>query len=141
LKKLVLLTFLLFGLAKVSAVFSQHVDSIYFHLYTDSLKKNIHNYISVDGKLSNGSYLPLDNKSLVFESTGGKWDGNSIYFDSSFAQPYVVITAYLKDKPEIKKSVKLYFKTYIPVENLKSEQELLDEWRNKAKKKKGTNES
>ena len=41
---------------------AQKVDSIYFNLYTDSLKKQVHNYINVDGKFSNGSWLPLTEK-------------------------------------------------------------------------------
>lgn len=134
-KKLVFFLILSIALSKSSAVYSQQIDSIYFHLYTDSLKRNIHNYISVDGKQSDGRYIPLDNKTLVFESNAGKWEGNSIFFDSSFKEPSVTISVYLKNKPEVKKTVTLYFKTYIPVEALKSEQELLDEWRRKAKKK------
>ena len=43
-----------------SAAGAQKVDSIYFHLYTDSLKKGQHNYINVDGKLSNGSWMPVN---------------------------------------------------------------------------------
>ena len=33
---------------------AQKVDSIYFHLYTDSLKKGVYNYINVDARLQNG---------------------------------------------------------------------------------------
>jgi hypothetical protein len=133
--------FMLVGLSKSSTLFSQQIDSIYFNLYTDSLKRNIHNYINVDGKRADGRVIPLDVRSVVFESNAGKWEGNSIYFDSSYKEPSVTITAYLKNKPEVKKTVTIFFRTYIPVEHLKSEQELLDEWRNKPKKKKGTNES
>ena len=52
-----------------SPVFSQKIDSISFHLYTDSLKKGQHNYINVDGKLSNGQWQPLTvqrNTILIF---------------------------------------------------------------------------
>jgi len=47
-----------------SSVFAQKVDSIYFNLYTDSLKKGQHNYINMDGKLSNGRWMPLTAKKL-----------------------------------------------------------------------------
>ena len=46
---LLLLFFLIFKLAN-----AQKVDSIYFHLYTDSLKKGFFNYINVDDKTSDG---------------------------------------------------------------------------------------
>jgi hypothetical protein len=60
------------------AAHAQQVDSIYFHLYTDSLKKGVHNYINVDGKLSNGHWLPLTNKEIEFSSSTGKFEGNSL---------------------------------------------------------------
>jgi hypothetical protein len=137
-KKLAICAVIFLMAFKFQAAFGQQVDSIYFHLYTDSLKRNIYNYISVDGKLKDGRYIPLDTKQLVFESNAGKWSGNSIYFDSGFTAPSVNITVYMKDKPQVKKTLTLFFRTYIPVEVLKSEKELLDEWKNKPKKKKGT---
>jgi len=52
---------------------AQKIDSIYVHLYTDSLKKGTYNYINIDGKLSNGRYLPLDTTDLVFSASDGKF--------------------------------------------------------------------
>ncbi len=54
---------------------AQNIDSIYFHLYTDSLKKEVHNYINVDGLLQNGRYLPLDTSLSAFFFIGWKMDG------------------------------------------------------------------
>ena len=52
-----------------TTIFSQKIDSISFHLYTDSLKKGQHNYINVDGKLSNGHWQPLTSKEIQFSSS------------------------------------------------------------------------
>lgn len=49
-----------------TAVSAQKIDSIYFHLYTDSLKKGFYNYINVDGKMSDGSWTPLDSTQILF---------------------------------------------------------------------------
>ena len=57
-KILVVLSFILVANAAFSQ--KQKVDSIYFHLYTDSLKKGFFNYINVDGKMSDGNWQPLD---------------------------------------------------------------------------------
>ena len=54
-----------------NAASAQKVDSIYFHLYTDSLKKGFYNYINVDGKLSDGSWTPLDSTEILFTSDAG----------------------------------------------------------------------
>ena len=56
---------------------AQKVDSIFFHLYTDSLKKGTYNYINVDGKLDNGRWLPLTAKEIDFTATAGNFEGNS----------------------------------------------------------------
>ena len=64
---------LLILLAVISTTSSQaqSVDSIYFNLYTDSLKKGVYNYINVDGLLSTGSYIPLmANEKKLFAISG-----------------------------------------------------------------------
>src|SRR3954447_8504080 len=90
--------------------YSQKVDSIYFNLYTDSLKKGVYNYINVDGKLSNGTYLPLMSDEVVFSSSFGRWDGNSLIIDRSSIVDSILITAALKGRPEVRKSVVIYVK-------------------------------
>lgn len=130
--KLILLLGCMFTVCTANA---QKVESLSFNLYTDSLKKGVHNYINVDGKLSNGSFFPLMNNEIKLTSTGGKWEGNSLIIDSSFSQDSVVITAALKTTPGVSKSITIYIKKYDPLIRLKTEKELLDEWRNKAGKK------
>ena len=128
---LILHFFICFGAA------AQKVEGIYFNLYTDSLKKGVHNYINVDGKMSNGSYYPLMSDELVFSSSAGKWSGNSIILDSSFSADSVVITAHLKANPSITKTITVYMKRNLFEGVLKTEKELLEEWKEKSKKKPG----
>ena len=104
---------------------AQKVDSIYFNLYTDSLKKHVHNYINVDGKLSNGTWLPLTDKDISFTSTTGKFEGNSLILDSSCTDKKVTIKAVLKNNPAISREVTIYVKTTADNERLKTMEEVL----------------
>src|SRR5690606_16070207 len=70
--------FILFFWVSAFTARAQRVESIHFHLYTDSLKKGTHNYINVDGKLSDGSWKPLTAKELDFKADYGKFEGNNL---------------------------------------------------------------
>ena len=129
-----LLTFLTFLTTLAKA---QKVDSIYFHPYTDSLKKGTYNYINVDGKLSDGRWLPMTTKEIVLTSSAGVFSGNSLFIDTTFKGAKVIIKAVLKDNPAIWRELTLYIKTTISNERLKTTDELLEEWKKKSKKKKG----
>lgn len=89
---------------------AQQVDSIAFHLYTDSLKKGTHNYINVDGLQSNGRWLPLSDKQVDFSSTGGHFSGNDLVLSADFAAEKVTITATLKTNKQIKVSTTVWIK-------------------------------
>ncbi|HEX8460175.1 MAG TPA: hypothetical protein VF623_02045 [Segetibacter sp.] len=117
------------------AVKAQKIDSIYFNLYTDSLKKGVHNYINVDGKMSSGIYQPLMSDEVVFSSTAGKWEGNSLILEKDTKIDSVIVTAYLKQQQNIKRSITIYLKKVEVDPILKTEQELLDEWQKKGKRK------
>lgn len=130
--KKLLITFIVLSAFTARA---QKVDSIYFNLYTDSLKKGVHNYINVDGKLTDGTYQPLMSNEVVFTSSAGRWDGNSLIVDTAFKQDSVVITASLKEHPEIKKNVTIYLKKIVTEPPLKTEKELLEEWKKKGQRK------
>lgn len=112
---------------------AQSVQQLYFNLYTDSLKKGTHNYINVDGKLSNGSFMPLDTKQIKLSSNYGKWDGNSLIIDSTYQKDSVVVTATLIANPSLQKSVTIYMKKITVEPPLKTEQEFLDELKRKKK--------
>jgi hypothetical protein len=129
-KKLLTIFFTLF----VFLVKAQKVESISFNLYTDSLKKGVYNYINVDGKLADGTYQPMMSNEVTFTSSTGRWDGNSLIIDTNSRQDSVVITATLKEHAEIKKKVTVYLKKIVTEPPLKTEKELLEEWKRKGKK-------
>ncbi len=100
-------------------VFSQEIDSISFHLYTDSLKKGQHNYINIDGKLSNGHWLPLTAKEIQFSSSAGKFMGNDLILPLDIEQEKIIVKAILRSNPQIWKEISIWIKklpdpTYLP---------------------------
>lgn len=111
------------------AVFAQKVDSIYFHLYTDSLKKGFYNYINVDGKMSDGTWQPLDSSEILFISDGGFFKGNDLFIDSSYKGETVRVKAILKTNPAIHKETIIYIRKRGFTEPLKTNEEILDEMR------------
>jgi hypothetical protein len=108
---------------------AQRVDSIYFHLYTDSLKKGFYNYINVDGKLSDGSWRPLDSTQVLFTSDAGFFRGNDLFIDSAYKGQTVRIKAVLKTNPAIWKETSIYIRKRGFTEPLKTNEEILDEIR------------
>lgn len=131
-KILFILAILIAGSAK-----AQKVDSIYFHLYTDSLKKGFFNYINIDGKLSDGSWSPLDSTQVLFLSDAGFFRGNDLFIDSSYHGETVRVKAILKSNPHIWKETVIYIRKRGFTEPLKTNQEVLDELRNRSRKGKG----
>ena len=105
-KKYLLILFLF----AFSASKAQKIDSIYVNLYTDSLKKGTYNYINIDGRLSNGKYLPLDSTHLIFTSSYGKFYGNSLLIDKDCKEEKVNISVTLRKDPSLHKEFVLYIK-------------------------------
>lgn len=116
--------------------YGQRIDSIYFHLYTDSLKKGVHNYINVDGKLSNGKWIPLSDKEIKFSSSYGVFVGNSLLIDSAFTGEKVTVRAVLRSDPKIWKEVTIYMKKNTTPEKLKTVEEILNKKPAASKRKK-----
>ena len=104
---------------------AQKIDSIYVDLYTDSLKKGEYNYININGKLSNGSYLPLDTTEIIFSSNYGRFFGNSLYIDPDFSKEKVNIKAVLKSNPGIYKQFEIWIKKIPNPAKLKTLDEIL----------------
>jgi len=130
-KLLVIIAFIM----AAQAASSQKVDSIYFHLYTDSLKKGFYNYINVDGKLSDGSWSPLDSTQVLFLSDAGYFKGNDLFIDSSYHGETVRVKAILKTNPHIWRETVIYIRKRGFNEPLKTNDQILDEIRQKGKKK------
>jgi hypothetical protein len=97
-------------MAFVAPAFAQKVDIIYFHLYTDSLKKGQHNYINVDGKLSNGRWQPLTSKEILFTSSAGSFEGNELLIPENFKPEKVIVKAVLKANASVWKEITIWIK-------------------------------
>lgn len=120
----------------VVLLFAQKIDSIYFHLYTDSLKKGQHNYINVDGKLADGRWQPLTSKEINFSSSAGKFDGNDLILPADFKEQKVNVKAVLKSNPEIWKEITIWIKKLPDPGRLPTKDEI-DQPTKPKKKKKG----
>ena len=118
---------------------AQKPDSIFFHLYTDSLKKGTYNYINVDGKMHDGSWFPLTDAQLLFTTTGGRFERNSLILDTDFAQEKVLITATLKTDTMISKSITVWIKKGIDIEKPRSEEDIRREIGQPRQRRKGFN--
>lgn len=113
---------------------AQKVDSIYFHLYTDSLKKGTHNYINVDGKLSNGQWIPMTAKDIQFSSSHCKFSGNELIVPMDFAADKITVKAVLKNNPSVSIAKTIWVKKK-PDGELPTQEEVLKEFRKKPVRK------
>jgi hypothetical protein len=116
---------------------AQKVDSIFFHLYTDSLKKGTHNYINVDGKTSDGKWKPLTGKDIEFSTTYGKFDGNELILPDDPVVDKLTVKAVLKTNPAIWKEVTIWIKKTPDPEILPTKEEILRDKPKKNSKSKG----
>jgi len=104
---------------------AQKIDSIYFHLYTDSLKKGTHNYINVDAKLSDGKWKPLSAKQITFTSSYGTFEGNELILPDKPAVDKLTIKAVLKSDPGLWKEMTVWIKKKPDDELLPTAEEIL----------------
>lgn len=116
---------------------AQKIDSIYVHLYTDSLKKGTFNYINIDGKLSDGRYLPLDSTNVALVASDGKFTGNDLWIPRDFSKDKVTIKATLLSDKSIFKTFTVYIKK-MPDPDLKTEQQVLEEMKRSRGNKRGS---
>ncbi len=124
-------------LTSATTIFSQKVDSIYFHLYTDSLKKGQHNYINVDGKLSDGHWLPLTSKEVSFSCSEAKFEGNELIIPIDFKKEKVTVKAVLKSNQSIGIEKIIWIKKKPDDELLPTKEEVIN--RTVPKRNKGRN--
>lgn len=110
---------------------AQKIDSIYFHLYTDSLKKGMHNYINVDGKLSNGRWMPLTSKEITLTSSHGVFEGNDLIIPPDFKEEKLTVKAELKSNITISKEITIWIKKLPDPEKLPTQKEVMKEGKKK----------
>lgn len=105
---------------------AQALDTIFFNLYTDSLKLGTHNYINVDGRYTDGRYRPLGERDLKFSSSSGTFKGNSLYLDSSFTGKKVSVEVVSVEQPRLRQQIDIYIKQSPDNERLPTMKEVLD---------------
>jgi hypothetical protein len=115
---------------------AQKIDSIYFHLYTDSLKKGVSNYINVDGKTADGKWLPLTAKEIIFTSSYGEFEGNELILPANFKEEKVKVKAVLKSNPKIEKEITIWIKKLPDPDRLPTAEEVMKGIPNKKNKNK-----
>ena len=133
--KKLLLAFILLGAVAAKA---QKVDSIFVNLYTDSLKKGTHNYINIDGLMSNGTYLPLDSNYINLWSDNGHFEGNDLVIADSPGYKKVKIKVTLKDDPKVCRDFVVHIKQQEDPP-LPSQQQILDAMKADRKNNKNKN--
>lgn len=126
-------------LLSATTIFSQKVDSIYFHLYTDSLKKGQHNYINVDGKLSNGRWLPLTAKEVLFSCPEAKFEDNELVIPADFKEEKVTVKAVLRSNQLVAIEKTIWIKKKPDDELLPSKDEVINGTAPKKNKEKNKN--
>ncbi len=128
------LKIMLAGLTVMSMpAFCQSIDSIAFHLYTDSLKKGTHNYINIDGRTTSGKWLPLSSKEIEFTATEGKFEGNDLVLPFNEKAESIIITAILKQDRSLKKEITIWIKKKEDDEILPTNEEYIKKPRKKKK--------
>ena len=130
----------LFTILILSAFLSnaQKIDSISFHLYTDSLKKGTHNYINVDGKTSDGKWMPLTAKDITFTTSYGTFEGTDLVLPDNPTVEKILIKAILKTNPKLWKETTIWIKRKPDDEMLPTTDEIL---KNKPQKNGKSNRS
>jgi len=105
---------------------AQKIDSISFHLYTDSLKKGTHNYINVDGKTSDGKWKPLTAKEITFTSSYGTFEGTELVLPDNPTVEKLTIKAILKSDPKLSKEITIWIKKKPDDEILPKKEDILN---------------
>jgi hypothetical protein len=121
--------FFLFVILTAAALIgkAQKIDSIFFHLYTDSLKKGTHNYINVDGKTSDGKWRPLTGKEIDFTTSYGKFEGNELILPDEPTVEKLTVKAVLKANLATWKEITIWIKKMPDPEILPSKEEIMNQ--------------
>jgi hypothetical protein len=115
------------------------IDTISFHLYTDSLKKGTHNYINIDGKTSDGKWKPLTAKDITFTTSYGTFEGTELVLPDNPTVEKLTIKAVLKSDPKLWKEITIWVKKKPDDELLPTNDEILKNKSSKTGKSKRDN--
>ena len=113
------------------------VESLRFHLFTDSLKRDNPFDLNVVGRFSSGKLLPLDTSMVRFTSTGGGTlsAGRLTVAGSDTVTRFIHVTARLRSSPAVSDSVTVPVKIIPDTAELPSEEQLLDKWRRRGRRR------
>lgn len=113
------------------------VESLRFHLFTDSLKRDNPFDLNVVGRFSSGKLLPLDTSMVSFTGTGGGRisAGRLTVAGSDTLTRFIHVTARLRSSPEISDSVTIPVKIIPDTAQLPSEEQLLDKWQRRGRRR------
>jgi hypothetical protein len=75
-------------------------DTVFFNLYTDSLKPGTRNYINVVAGIGN-NFLPLTSEELIFKADTGRFMGNDWFIEEGFEGDSIRVTVTHRFYPEI----------------------------------------
>lgn len=120
---------------------AQKVDSIAFHLYTDSLKKGVHNYISVDGKTTDGRWKPLSAKEIAFSSSAGVFEGNDLIVPADIKNEWIEIIATSKTNSALSINTKVWIKKKPDPDRLPTVDEIMNKKADSTSKKSKKNKN
>ncbi|SEA31322.1 hypothetical protein SAMN05660909_01488 [Chitinophaga terrae (ex Kim and Jung 2007)] len=95
------------------------VIGIRFNLYTDSIKRNIHYYLNVEGKFSSGKVYPLDTSALRFAASDGQILGQDLLLPLQDTVKTVTVEAWYKPNS------KYYIRAQVPVKQAPDNDSLL----------------
>ena len=135
-KQIFLSTFLILSAFLSNA---QKIDSISFHLYTDSLKKGTHNYINVDGKTSDGKWKPLTAKDITFTTSYGTFEGTELVLPDNPTVEKLTVKVVLKSDPKLWREITIWIKKKPDDEMLPTNEEVLKNRQQKNSKSKRGN--
>ena len=89
---------------------AQKVDSMFFNLYTDSIKTILNYYVNVEGEYSNGRFLPMDTGVIRIIADHGAMSGNEWIAPKEIDFEKVTFHAIAKEDPRINDRVTVWLK-------------------------------
>lgn len=89
---------------------NRELKRIFFNLYTDSIKTILNYYVNIEGEYKDGSYLPLDNRSVELTADHGTISGNEWVAPKDINFEKVTFTVTAIGKPELRDRVTVWLK-------------------------------
>lgn len=93
------------------AAFAQQrprLKTVYFNLYTDSLKPVLNYYVNVEGQTISGNYLPLDTTDVTLRADWGEMRGNEWVIPRVLLYDSVTFTATSRANPALRDQITIW---------------------------------